>query len=1293
LTTFKMKRNLLIVFVVMLTHVISRGQNLESAVQLDWYSTNTPSGNSFQFCRPCDISLKGNEAFIYFHQVLVKSINAEQSEINISEIIFEDYIGSEKIIKSLLENASTETKVVKETLIEKGTEYLAFRLPVILNINGKIKKITSFKYQITTNAHNNITNPTNRKVQRRGEWPSVSVLASGNWYKIGVRAEGVYRLDRAFLESLGINMGDVDPRTIKIFGNHGNILPELNSDERDKDLREISIQVMGEQDGKFDNTDFILFYGQSPDKYDIDTTNISFHFNKNYYAKESIYFITLDGSAGKRMQILPNNASQSAEVEFTTFDDIQRHERDLVNHIKSGRIWYGEHFDRVLNHSINFTVPNRVESEPVTLRTIMVGRSLVQSAFTLNINGQMRQLSIPPIFDLDYTNNHVASPQLNTFEFNNISGSTLSLNISYNKPLSTSEGWIDFIEVISKRNLIHTGDQTRFCNLSSTTFNSTIYQIAANQNTQFWDVTDPFSPKIQNTQFSSGTHRFFIQNNKQVKRYISFSGFLTPRAIGQTPNQNLHGVRDVDYVIVSPKSLISAANSLADFHRNFYNYKVYVADLDLIYNEFSSGIQDLTAIRDFIKMLWDEASSAANRPQNVLLFGDASYDYLDILNNNTNVVPTYQSINSHNPNTSFCSDDYFVLMDENEPRMNNAVIGLLDLGVGRITINNLSEANEVVEKIKRYHHENAFGNWRNNFTFVADDMDASYEGIFLFDSERFSETVSDKFSAATFNKIYLDAFEQQSLGGAQRYPDAVQEINNGIEKGTLLWTYNGHGGQFGLASERVIEIPQINSWQNTFRMPVFMTATCELSRYDDPGMQTAGERILLNPIGGGIGLLTTTRLVFVSTNSALGAHFFNNALFDESANFGNRTLGEIYRITKNRSGSNVGDRPFAYLGDPGIRLAIPQFKIVLDSLNGKPFTSNVDTLKALSRIQISGRVLDINNNIKQDFDGIAFPSVFDKPVKQFTRLNDLRDRMNDIPGLDFLPFNVQNNILFNGRASVKEGRFRFSFIVPKDINYRFDTSRISLYANNSSIDAAGNENRIVVGGSADSVGIDNIGPEIELFMNDFSFVNGGMTGKNPLFIATLFDENGINTAGSGIGREIVATIDKGAASERSIVLNEYYQANVDSYQAGEIRYRLGNITEGKHTITLKAWDVFNNSSEATLEFIVEDSKDLVIKNLLNYPNPFSTRTEFHFDHNKPGQDLTLHFQIMTIGGRVVKSHFVELLNAESHLMPFEWDGRDEFGDKLSKGVYIYRLRAKTKDGKWNDKYEKLVILN
>jgi hypothetical protein len=497
----------------------------------------------------------------------------------------------------------------------------------------------------------------------------------------------------------------------------------------------------------------------------------------------------------------------------------------------------------------------------------------------------------------------------------------------------------------------------------------------------------------------------------------------------------------------------------------------------------------------------------------------------------------------------------------------------------------------------------------------------------------------------------------------------------------------GHGGEVGWAHERILDIATILGWTNSDRLPLFMTATCEFSRWDDPGRTSAGEFVLLNARGGGIALMTTTRLAFSDQNYQLGRRFYDHVFQETSLEGRPQTFGDIYKATKRSISSaqpnSVNHRNFSLLGDPSQRLAMPRLQAritaVTDTL-GNP----MDTLKALSTVRISGFIDGGNGQPMADFNGLVIPIVFDKEQQQATLVND------PAPSATPFLFRLRKNVIYRGKSTVTNGQFSFTFVVPKDINYDIGAGRISCYAESWNANACGYSNDPLVGGTATDIALDETGPRIELFLNDERFVRGGMTDESPLLYAKLFDENGINTVGSSIGHDLLATLNEN--TEQSIVLNDLYEADLDTYKSGVVRYRFNNLPEGSHTLTLKAWDVFNNSNETNTEFVVASSAELALAHVLNYPNPFTTHTEFFFEHNRPCTTLGVQLQVFTVSGRVVKTINRQVACSGYRSEPFPWDGRDDFGDKLGRGVYVYRLSVSTPDGERAEKFEKLVIL-
>ena len=459
----------------------------------------------------------------------------------------------------------------------------------------------------------------------------------------------------------------------------------------------------------------------------------------------------------------------------------------------------------------------------------------------------------------------------------------------------------------------------------------------------------------------------------------------------------------------------------------------------------------------------------------------------------------------------------------------------------------------------------------------------------------------------------MDAYEQVSTPSGERYPKVTQDINTRVDRGALMMNYIGHGGELGLAHERILKIADINSWKNYDNMPVFITATCEFSRFDDAERTSAGEYVFLNPNGGGIALFTTTRATYAGGNLRLNKNINKYALNKFDGEY--LRLGDVIRYAKNATGSDDNTRKFALLGDPALNFAHPHHNVITATINNISVLDVTDTIKALSEVTITGEMQDNNGNKLTSFNGTLFPIVFDKPSKYTTQAND--------PASNPVEFYIQKNALYKGKASVKDGEWSFSFIVPKDIAYNYGYGKLSYYAKTDSDDAAGNYMDIVVGGYNDNASVDNQGPVVRLYMNDASFVFGGITDENPSLYAEVYDESGINTVGSGIGHDILATLDESG----NYILNEYYESELNDFKNGTIEYPFFKLPNGRHTLSLRVWDIYNNSTIAYTEFIVADSHQMAIESVLNYPNPFIESTQFSFEHNQADQPLELTIRI------------------------------------------------------------------
>lgn len=1141
---------------------------------------------------------------------------------------------------------------------------------------GNLEKLKAFDLHKTYDFSN-----IGHKRKSKG-YKNASVLASGDIYKLCVTRTGIYIITYNDLKDMGVAVDDLNPQHLRIYGNGGGMLPESNDAFRHDDLVENAIFVSGENNGVFNSGDYILFYAESPHAWSYNENESRFVQQKHLYSDVNCYFITADHGPGKRIaDMAPYTGAPTHTVDY--FHDYASHEKNETNLIKSGRIWFGELFDIQTEHSFSFNFPNIRTGSQVRLKTSLAARSFQNSYFTITAGSHSSSVLIQSV-PTSYTSSY-ARLSVDTTSFNAVS-SNITIDISYNKPGTISKGWLHYIQLNVERHLTFAGAQMGFRNTAIVGSGNVAEYVLNNAGStvKVWDVTNPTD--VRNVTFTlTGNQLRFTQPSDSLREYRAHNGtsYFSPNFVGRVPNQNLHGLGPYEMLIVTHPLFKAEAERLALLHYNEQDLSVVVVTTTQVYNEFSSGVRDATAIRDFAKMFYDRASTPAEKPRYLLLFGDGSYDNKERTPDNSNFIPTFQTVNSLDPAGSYVTDDYFGLFGPGEGQ--NAE-GSLYIGIGRFPVRTIEQARNAVDKSAIYLSQrnllaegntcttfsgrfSNFGDWRNIICFVADDGD---DNTHISQAEALANIVDTTNRNYNIDKIYLDAYYQETSAGGQRYPEVNDAINNRVQKGALVINYTGHGGELGWAHERVLEISDINSWTNKLNMPIFVTATCEFSRFDDPNRISAGEYVFLNPNGGSVALFSTSRLAFASSNFSLNRsfyqHFFNKVDGEYLA------LGDLMRLSKNAIGNISSVRNFVLLGDPALMPAHPNYNIVT--------TIAPDTMKALSKVTIEGYVADHNGLILDDFNGTIYPTVFDKPSYVTTLGNDADSHP--------FTFKLQKNILFKGKASVENGNFSFDFIVPLDIAYQYENGKISYYAEDGSRDASGHFEGFLVGGFNEDYTPDNEGPRVELYMNDESFVFGGITDENPMLLALLSDESGINTTGIGIGHDITAVLDDNF--NRVIVLNDYYRADKDSYQSGRVEYPFYNLEEGLHNIRFKVWDVHNNSSDAYIEFYVTDSEALAIEHLLNYPNPFKDMTNFVFQHNQSCNALDVKIEIISMNGSVVKTIRTTFFSDGFKSDPIEWDGNNDHGSRINNGVYLYRLTVRTEEGHMAEKTEKLIVL-
>ncbi|RYY89886.1 MAG: type IX secretion system sortase PorU [Chitinophagaceae bacterium] len=1119
------------------------------------------------------------------------------------------------------------------------------------------------------------------KAQRT--WKPHSVLASGSWYRIAVSADGVYKLDAAFLGSLGLG-GTVPSAQLRVFGATAGMVPESNVDLRVDDLEEIALAVVDGGDGTLSGSDYALFFGQGPHTWKKDSVNRAFVHQKNLYSEQTYYFITVGGN-GKRIATLPPNSGGAQQV--TSFNERIFYEKDSVNFLNSGKDWWGEEFSslpgRSLSRSFALDAPDALSGSQVQLSTRVAARSIGSgSSFALSLNGQpalqVPVLAVTGIF------NDLFAQQRSATGFTFFSGNGMNIGYTYVPAAPNAQGWLDWLEVQYRRALtLPAGRQLLFRDWNSVAGGDAHFRlVGAGTSTQVWEVTDPFNARLLSSTVSGSTLTFGA-NTDRLREYVAFTNdFLSPVAAGSIPNQDLHAATAADLLIVTHPGFLQQAAQIADFHRQHDNLRVAVATTDQVYREFAGGSPDPGAIRDFAKMYYDRfRGSWGASGKYLLLLGRGSFDYKDRVRNNTNFVPVYESPISLDPLSTYASDDFFGFLDDNEDINSGLLLNTLDIGIGRIPARTAAEAQNFVDKLLAYHSPASFGPWRNNATFVADDQDFN---LHLEDAEIMAATTAAQDPFLNETKIYLDAYRKEGGTAGGTYPQANAAINNNILNGTLIWNYSGHGGYARLAEETIVDQSIVNNWSNAGRLPLFVTATCDFAPYDLPGVNSLGEDLLLRPRTGAIALMTTNRVVFAFSNRLLNNNYLQVAL-QPDANGRYKTLGEAVQASKNLTYATSGDltnnRKFALIGDPAMTIGFPRNRVRPLLVNGHPIAV-ADTLSATEFAEIDGEVTDGAGARLNDFNGSVSLTLYDKPQTVRTLGND--------PSSNPVPFQAQTASLFRGKVTATAGRFQFRFRLPRDINFQYGAGRMSFYAQDSSRDATGVSSNVLIGGLAPGAITDNEGPQIRAWLNDERFVNGSITNERPVLLLRLADSSGINTGNAGIDHDIVVTLD--GNNRNYYILNDFYETEPDTYQKGSVRFQLPELAPGHHTLTIKAWDVLNNSGSYTLEFTVAKDEDLVLDHVLNYPNPFTTRTQFWFEHNKPGTDLRVQAEIFTVSGRLIKTIRHTINTEGNRSMETEWDGRDDFGQRVGRGVYIYRLTVESADGKRATRLQKLVLL-
>lgn len=1090
-----------------------------------------------------------------------------------------------------------------------------------------------------------------------------SMLASGRWYKVGVSETGIYRLTYSDLSSLGMEVDRINPRHIRVFHNGGGVLGELNAQPRFEDLMEIPVVVSGEADGSFDRDDYVLFYARGPVTWQYKSARNAFVHVPNAYDDYAYVFITADRGEGLRLSTA-TAPSGAAEVNVNEFIDHQVYDNDNYNIINGGRTYYSDIIDGNGSLVKDFSFPNAKANRLCTVTVSMAGRNFQPATFQLYVdNALQRTFSI----------NTTTAGSQNTFAYE--VGGTVTCPMSGNSTQvklthvgvsgTTSIGYVDYIEVNAWRSLVFTGSEMLFRNPDASNVAKTYnYQLSgASAALQVWDVTDSIHPVKLNGQLAGSVYSFKVRGNLK-NEFIAFDGtsYHTPVLMGTVENQNLHADLGYDYLMVVYPDFLEQAERLKAIHAQYDpDLNIKIATPEQIYNEFSCGAVDVSAIRDYCRMLYRH-----ERPlRYLLLFGDASYDYKN-RNGMATFVPTFEMEKAADIHSTFVTDDFFAFMGDDEGALNASVP---DLGVGRFPVSTVEQATQAVDKVENYlaMTESTMQPWRNVITLLCDDAEGNQ---FFEHSEAFARQIRTTGGAnMVVDKIYLDAYNQEDTPSGQVAPEVNNALNNRMDKGTLVLNYMGHGGEVQLSTERILQRADVNSWRNGPRYPLMITGTCEFSRYDDHGRVSLGEYAFLNQYGGMVAMFTTSRVTMGFNNKAFISAVYNH-LF-EIENGERLRLGDVFRMAK--PNGKVWERAYVFFGDPALRLPLPKWTVETTRID--------DTIKALQPVTIEGVVKDLNGEVASGFNGVVYVSVYDKEATYTTKGDE---------GTPQREFNLRHSVLFNGKTQVVNGHFTIDFIVPRDISYRYGSGMVSYYATDYQNDASGLFDDFIIGGFYEDAVMDEEGPEVRLYIDDELFVSGGITGDSPTLIAYVEDASGINTTGTGIGHDIVATLT--GPTNESYILNDYFVADMGVQGKGTITYRMQNLEEGDYILNLKVWDIYNNSGTSSIAFRVANSTTMIIEDPICAPNPFTDEAYFSFGHNQIGNNMDVQIRVYDIMGRLVAVLNEQIYGTSARTTPIRWDGCSNFGGKLPAGMYVYTIIAVNDQNETATITSKLMIL-
>ena len=1135
---------------------------------------------------------------------------------------------------------SNQLKVESSISNARGKKMFHLSIFPFIEQDNQILKLKSFDLVINKSIQ------TKRSVQSSTihTYSDKSVLSQGRFVKVRITESGVYKLSYSDLRSKSI-----DPSNVRMFGYGGAVLDEDFTQEKYDDLPEIAV---------YDTGSAILFYAQGINKWSYNTASDMFTHQLNPYSNYGYYFVTSDNvGEKKRIEQRTETLALGTAMDVTEFTDYKVHEKEQHFFFESGREIYGERFANGSSINLSFSFPNILRTSALKTRIEVVQTTSATSYFSLALGSLQRTINIPSKSAIA---THTFTP----------SSDNLAFRLAYR---GSSTGYLNYLEVNAQRALKMTNSVMLFHNkqhIGADSYNRYLLE-TNNANIQIWDVNDMINVQRMFTTRENGKI-IFIDSASAAKSYVAIdptalSNITSATLLDEVANQNIHGMEPVDMLIITHPLFVGAAQQLAQAHYEINKLKVGVVTTEQVYNEFSSGTPDATAYRWAAKMFYDKPQTANDKIRYLLLFGKGSFDNRGIFSSTGNrMVLTYQSVDSIDDTTSYTTDDYFGLLDDSEGK---ALEGTdkVDIGIGRFPVVTEEDAYGVVNKTIAYMRNENNGEWKNRLCFLGDDGDGN---IHMKDINEIADAVSTTVPSFHINKILFDAYQQEVNASGESYPGARNQFHNLIRSGLFFIAYMGHANATGWSNESIFTYNDARALRNK-NLALFSAGTCEFSRFDRKGI-SAGEEIVRNSQGGGIGCFSASRLVYMSPNFTLLKHFCDTLFLPK--NQSTLSIGDAVMKAKNATTANFKNNKlkYIYFGDPAVRLRYPsQHKILAKKINESPISGN-DTLRALSVNTVKGIIANENGEINSKFNGTLQVIVLDKEEKMLTLANDAGSK----------PFEYKDrpNTVFRGTTTVKNGEFEFTFMLPKNIKYNYGTGRMVFYAHDNQYEAHGHCEDFIIGGSSDNIQNVTNGPTVNMYLNHSNFVSGEKVNQTPIFTAHVSDEYGINTSSPTPGQDIMLMVDN-----KFYVLNDYYQAKQDTYKEGTVNYQFSELAEGHYSLMFRVWNLYNVSTVEYLDFeVVKDLKPRLFS-VSCYPNPAITETNIVVEHDRENEIISMTVDVYDLSGRKVWSKTEE----ESNII--SWNLMTDTGEKVSSGMYLYRVGIKDGKKMVSSKANKIIV--